>query len=277
MEYLGYKKEEFEKATFTLEKISKYIKGGFLVVGGLGIRTLFPEFKKYQREEINDLDLVFYPAKKGRLLRPEIKDKFYIGYIAQENFGSREGFYFALIDKENFVKVDLFMPERDVKTQEIEIGRRKYNCPTKEEIYLNNLRDFWYLTNARVNIDSKWIEFLDFLEKEGDLNKKVIEEIWPEEKKAIRYYCKQEAEKKFNEKEELNRFIGEVAYREFNSFEEYKNTVRKRIKDNSDLFEPKKEKSLWEYPSHCPEGWGLEIEDEKTFEMIKEKWREMRR
>lgn len=256
MKYLCYKKEDFERVISTLEKIEKYIYGNFLVVGGLTIRTLFPEFAKTRDKKLNDLDLVFYPAKeKDILLKYNVKDEFYITHIYPENFGKRKGFYFAIVDKENFVKIDLFMPERDIITQDIQINNKNYKCPIKEDIYLNNLRDFWYWTNARIDIDSKQVELLEFLETKGNLDSKLIEKLWNSEQEAIKIFCD-----KVNE-------------REFDSVEEYRETIRKKLKNNQDLVKPKQHRGYKKYPKDCVKAGELEIEDEETFEMIKEKWK----
>lgn len=258
MKYLCYKKEDFERVISSLEKVEKYINGNYLVVGGLTIRTLFPEFAKTRDKKLNDLDLVFYPAKeKEILLKPEVKDEFYITHIYSENFGERSGFYFAIVDKENFVKIDLFMPERDIITQEIRINNKNYRCPIKEDIYLNNLRDFWYWTNAKMDIDSKQVELLEFLETKGDLNSKLIEKLWASEQDAIKIFC------------------GKVSKKKFDSIKEYRKAIEEKLIHNQDLIKPKQHRGYKKYPLDCVKAGELTIEDKKTFEMIKEKWEEL--
>ncbi|MSR85468.1 hypothetical protein EXS71_03500 [Candidatus Uhrbacteria bacterium] len=239
-ETLFHDEKDYQRAIRVLERVSKHILWKFAVVGGIANRALFPEWGEMnQSKKFNDLDLVLLPLSRDEGTAPlsvSIKKDYFITYIGEL------ARYFGMIDKTDYMSVDIFTCGRYLETQEMELEGKRYIVLTPEERYFSMARDIYQtLTNGRI-LDPKHIKFLEFLKDK--INQEKVDHLWSEEEKII----------KRNE-----------AY-PFSAMKEYLEQINKLTSDKKDLIE-EKIPGTQKRPYNLPraEAFGITIENETDF------------
>lgn len=229
--------------------LKKHLLCDFLVVGGVSQKELFKEY--YKNKNPHDIDIVFHPEKdySGRpLLNSSVKDDFFVTYISPTIFKKYRGYYFQLVPKNLAKKIDLFMPQRDVRTQRVKINGEEYKTVTKEEIYLNDLRDFWKWYHTKFAFSGKYIKFIEFLKKQK-IDRNILNDIWVGERPIVVQECPS----------------GPNPPRKFNDYEEYVFDLIEKSKSFL-VKEPDENRGLTYIGKQ--EGWGIFNEKKETYKKI---------
>lgn len=181
-ENLFYGGRDYQRATRTLARLRQSILWKFAVVGGIANRALYPDWAERNRAyAFNDLDVVLLPSDGTEPTSPlsaGIKADFFVNHI------SELARYFSMIDRQDFVGVDIFTSLRGVETQALQLEGKSYLALTPEERYLSMARDVYQTLSHDRALDPKHVEFLEFLRPRIDWQK--VMAIWPAEEKIIR-------------------------------------------------------------------------------------------
>lgn len=177
---LFYSFDDYQKGMETINRIKKYFLTDYALVGGFANRFLFPDyFAGLPVTRLNDLDFCILPKGDEPTLRSNITEEFYIVYINPSN-GS---YYFMLIDKENFIKVDIFINPRPTEKGMMKVDGLTVPVLPEEEIFLKIARDVYGHLSQDRPLESKHVRFYQYLRNNINLTK--IDLVWLEEKKVI--------------------------------------------------------------------------------------------
>ncbi len=249
-ETLFYPENSFLEITKTFEKLKSHILVPYILVGSLANRIIFPNyFSRLPVARFNDGDILFdYASSDEKSLGSDIKKDFYISHIYKE----QTGYYFTVVDKENFIDFDLFASSpRKIHTQTVIFGNSEIQVCSEAEIFFKGAKDIYNALIKNEKLEKKHIDFYYYLL--DSLDKDKLFQIW---------------EEIFNEIPQNNSYS-------FKTLEEFIGRIDELIKNKSELIFTK-DKATYEYfpyPVNCLENkpWGLEIEDQETYNMIVKK------
>jgi hypothetical protein len=177
---LFYSFADYQKGIETINRIKEYILTDFTLVGGFANRYAFPDyFVGLPITRLNDLDFCIWPKGNEPTLGLDIVEKFYIMFINPSN----NSYYFMLIDKENFIKVDIFVDPRPTEKKSMKVDDLVVSIKTEEEVLLKTARDVYGHLSQDQPIEEKHVQFYNFLRNNIDLTK--IDPIWLAEKEII--------------------------------------------------------------------------------------------
>jgi hypothetical protein len=243
-ETLFYKDTEYKKISESLKRLEECFNCDFMIVGGIANRALFFNWaENLAGETLNDIDITLLPKEnspKEEWFDSSIKKDFFLTHISFQY----DGYYMALIDKKNYLAIDVFTRPREVETQKIDIENKKYKVLTNEEIYLSVLRNI-YETLINDNIlDPKHIKFKKYLEKFINMDKAL--KMWHKEKNIIRF-----------RKDKYN----------FETLKEYQIALKKLQTDKKELIYKKNiPPGKKQYNPNMIEANGVSIEKEDVFQ-----------
>lgn len=231
-----------------LNKLDEYIPNGFWVVGGMAYSVYFNP-----QREICELDICLKPkgGNPPRVL-PELKRDFYVTHIDSENFGGIRGFYFRVRDKKSLMKVDLFMPYKELASKQINLGGSIFEIPIPEELYLHLLNEFWQWLNTTGYVGDKHIRMLETM-RNSKLDASILKRIFSEDENARGRFLENRLRKGHGDLRVLER--------KFDSLEEYESEINLLIKKVGKEL-PKQKQVI--YPGK-QEGWGIQNEEEELF------------
>lgn len=244
-QHLGYSAEDIERAKQTLQHLASYLQCEYVLVGGLVNRSLFPEWAStLPKKRMNDLDIVV--PRGAQFLSPAAHTDFHITHIYSDG---ENNYYFAIVDKKTWVKVDVFPWKREIETEILYIDDERYIVRTISEILLKAARDIYVFLTTASPLEPKHIDLFRYLHDE--LHVAVPEHLWRLEFEII----EQDSDYPFK------------------TFMEYVEQIERLILDpkRQHLIAVKERWGYKEYPIDCVEVDGMRIVDEQLFRDIAEK------
>lgn len=241
----GLPESDIQRAVTTLERLRPYLLVPWILVGGLANRMLFPVWAQQNpKSRLNDLDIVVPPRTQH--LSSSVQELFYITHILPDG---EDTYYFAIVDKETWVKVDVFPSHRPSQTQHLQILEHTYDVRTAPEILLKVARDIAYFLSSGSPLEPKHIVLYHYLVDE--LCVMIPDEMWVAE-------C-----------EVLTKLLDAPPVSQSAYFAWIDALLKD--KDKQKLIVEKKRWGYRAYPTDCVSAYGMNIVDENTFAMITQK------